>query len=590
MRHRCGRGTALRFLAGAAVAVAIGAFQSSPVAALTPTPSPNPVNFGAGSTSGSGSDLTLEISQIDVSGYPHLKIYVTVTGPAGRPVEGLLANTFTVTEDGKATELVDVKNVGDVPGGEPIKIVLALDTSSSVSGQAIEDIKQAAKAFVEGLNPRDKIAVMSFSDEVNEIHTFTNNTIVIGEGIDSLRAGGRTSLYEAVYRAAEVVDEQEGRRAFVLLTDGWNDSAKKRTLDEATDRAVAAKAPGYVLGFGGVAVGEDNDEALKRIAADTGGRYLRKPLSSDIEALFTELTGLLTSQYVITYDTGIKADDSSHDVTVKVTRGSRSASDTMSVKIAPSEVPTQDASSTPRAKATIRSTPTVHPSPTPIGKVTPPAGYICSKKEVDGSCSAICKDADGDHECDPGFPMWIIGALLALLALAVAYLATRRRTDGEVSVPREIIDDPTVLAFEPGSALGPIAMGGGAQDTMISKPPIHGGAWLIGLSGEVSQRRFPLSITGRGETSFGRLPTNTYAIDGSGTVSRNHALIKLENGQFVLRDLGARNPTTVNGRNVTRVVLSDGDEVTIGNLRFVFKRAAAGDAPTSAKPDAGGNG
>ncbi|MCK9248941.1 MAG: FHA domain-containing protein [Solirubrobacteraceae bacterium] len=69
--------------------------------------------------------------------------------------------------------------------------------------------------------------------------------------------------------------------------------------------------------------------------------------------------------------------------------------------------------------------------------------------------------------------------------------------------------------------------------------------------------------------SIGRDPAGTIVLDDP-NVSRNHAEVALQGGTYVLRDLGSRNGTRVNGEPVTEVALREGDEIGIGPFRFVF--------------------
>lgn len=55
------------------------------------------------------------------------------------------------------------------------------------------------------------------------------------------------------------------------------------------------------------------------------------------------------------------------------------------------------------------------------------------------------------------------------------------------------------------------------------------------------------------------------------TVSAEHAVIKYENGSFVLYDLASRNGTRLNGNNIQRQSLMDGDVIQLGSVSLVFK-------------------
>jgi chromosome segregation ATPase len=76
-------------------------------------------------------------------------------------------------------------------------------------------------------------------------------------------------------------------------------------------------------------------------------------------------------------------------------------------------------------------------------------------------------------------------------------------------------------------------------------------------------------------TRIGRAPGCELHIDSS-SVSRHHALILAGTREVVIEDLNSTNGVILNGRRVTRQVLSDGDIVTIGDIQF---RYAAKPAP-----------
>jgi pSer/pThr/pTyr-binding forkhead associated (FHA) protein len=58
------------------------------------------------------------------------------------------------------------------------------------------------------------------------------------------------------------------------------------------------------------------------------------------------------------------------------------------------------------------------------------------------------------------------------------------------------------------------------------------------------------------------------------TISRAHAAIGFDQGDFFVQDLGSTNGTGVNGKREPRTALRDGDEVQLGKLLFRFKLAS----------------
>ncbi len=77
--------------------------------------------------------------------------------------------------------------------------------------------------------------------------------------------------------------------------------------------------------------------------------------------------------------------------------------------------------------------------------------------------------------------------------------------------------------------------------------------------------------------TMGRASRADFVVDAS-LVSRVHCRFTLNHtDELELEDLGSTNGTFVNGRKVTKVLLSDGDKLTIGRVQFV---ANSGDSPT----------
>jgi DNA-binding NtrC family response regulator len=91
-------------------------------------------------------------------------------------------------------------------------------------------------------------------------------------------------------------------------------------------------------------------------------------------------------------------------------------------------------------------------------------------------------------------------------------------------------------------------------------------ARLVVVEGPDVGREFPLPLRGGG---IGRGDDMTVAL-GDPSVSRHHASLELVEGRFVLVDAGSRNRTRVNGDEIVRHLLDDGDEIAVGKTRMVF--------------------
>lgn len=95
-------------------------------------------------------------------------------------------------------------------------------------------------------------------------------------------------------------------------------------------------------------------------------------------------------------------------------------------------------------------------------------------------------------------------------------------------------------------------------------PRPHANAWLVATE---TNRNYQLF---QGDTKIGRSKQNDIALNDK-AVSREHALIREENGHFTLYDRGARTGIYLNGQRLQRPeMLAHGDSIELGDTRLQF--------------------
>ena len=112
----------------------------------------------------------------------------------------------------------------------------------------------------------------------------------------------------------------------------------------------------------------------------------------------------------------------------------------------------------------------------------------------------------------------------------------------------------------------------------LTQPVTPSGARRPRLMGRMPDGKlgeFPLTE----KVTLGRHPNNTLRLMDR-EVSKEHATIERVGGGYLLRDLGSSNGTFVNGRRIRELKLREGDEISLGNSRFVY-RDGEKDHPTS---------
>ena len=76
----------------------------------------------------------------------------------------------------------------------------------------------------------------------------------------------------------------------------------------------------------------------------------------------------------------------------------------------------------------------------------------------------------------------------------------------------------------------------------------------------------------KGTMNVGRAPDNQLVIDHP-TVSRHHAWVKEDKGEFLVFDIGSGNGTFVNGQQIEAPqLLQNGDVVRFGEVEFIFTK------------------
>jgi hypothetical protein len=97
--------------------------------------------------------------------------------------------------------------------------------------------------------------------------------------------------------------------------------------------------------------------------------------------------------------------------------------------------------------------------------------------------------------------------------------------------------------------------------------PARGRAWLAIHDGTVQEQRFEL---GEGEVVVGRTRSSAIRLRDDAGVSRRHCAVRCEGGRYVLRDLGSRLGTIVDGVAVEEVELVGEERILIGDTELVF--------------------
>jgi VWFA-related protein len=219
----------------------------------------------------------------------------SVQDRTGRFVKGLPPTAFTVREDGvpQVLDLVRQEAVGAT-------FALLVDQSSSMSRRM--DFVQRTAAKLSGyMTPLDRMIIAPFSREIGAITGPTDDRTTIIEGIKAIQPSGGTAILDSLAQASRILASAEGRRAIVLITDGY-DEHSTTTYDDALEAVRSAGATLYVVGIGGVAgVSMKGERLLRRLAIETGGRFFFPSRDEQLTEVHDVLTDDVQNRYLLTY-------------------------------------------------------------------------------------------------------------------------------------------------------------------------------------------------------------------------------------------------------------------------------------------------
>lgn len=247
-----------------------------------------------------------------------MRFNASVTDRNGRAIGGMKLADFTVYENGIEREVKQV-----VPTNEPFNLILLLDVSGSVE-ERIDFIRKAARDFLNTASPQDRIAIISFRDDIQIISDFTTDRRLLSRKLEDIDAGGATALYDALgYVLADPVKRLRGERtAIVVLSDGDDNRsfvpfpAILEALVESGALVYPLYIPSGLIPEGSVPKPEVTidplrtryltlttraDEEGKKLALASGGVYYPIHRLEDLQRAYDDVVVQLRTAYTITY-------------------------------------------------------------------------------------------------------------------------------------------------------------------------------------------------------------------------------------------------------------------------------------------------
>ena len=243
----------------------------------------------------------------------------SVTDKKGRFVTDLGQNDFEVLENKKPQQIMEFTSETDLP----LRLAILIDTSNSIRDR-FRFQQEAATNFINSvMRPEDKATIVSFDTAAELAADLTSDTNKLENAVRSLRPGGGTSLYDAIYFACRdklMLDQPlyKFRRAMVILSDG-DDNESRYSRDQALEMAQRADTVIYTISTNNSHIETEGDKVLRYYAEQTGGATFTPFQAKDLNQSFENIANELRHQYNLFYrPEPLKADGLYHPVQIKV--------------------------------------------------------------------------------------------------------------------------------------------------------------------------------------------------------------------------------------------------------------------------------
>jgi len=279
---------------------ALPSTPQAPAASSSPAPAANASDPG----DKDGSDNPDNKVPVFRTHTDEVNLIFTVTDKHGKFIRDLKEDQFKILDNNLPPKQI---THFDAETDLPLRVGLLIDASNSIRDR-FQFEQQAAIEFLQQIiRPRsDRAFVLAFDEVWDLTQDFTGDLDQLTHGIQVIRPGGGTAMWDAVYFACrdKLMKEKDSvpvRRAMILVSDG-DDNQSRVLRQEALDMAQRADVIIYTISTNLTSSSVDQgDKNLKMLAEATGGRAFFPFKLQDLADAFHDIQAELRSQYVIAY-------------------------------------------------------------------------------------------------------------------------------------------------------------------------------------------------------------------------------------------------------------------------------------------------
>jgi Ca-activated chloride channel homolog len=232
-----------------------------------------------------------------------VNLIFTVTDKHGHYIPNLKLSDFALLDDQRAPEKI---NSFRQQINLPLRVGIVIDASTSIRSRFQFEQQSASEFLISILKSKsDRAFVMGFDVTPTVTQDWTSNLDGLQAGINRLRPGGGTALFDAVFTACrdKLMGERGAepvRKAMILISDG-DDNQSRVHSDEAIKMCQRAETIIYAISTNWTPSRGKGDKVLTDMAEETGGEVFFPPSVEEMSNSFRNIEEELRSQYALNY-------------------------------------------------------------------------------------------------------------------------------------------------------------------------------------------------------------------------------------------------------------------------------------------------
>ena len=243
--------------------------------------------------SASAAESPARVTEAAGSGFPSRSYVLTL--PQGMT---LGSGAVQVFENGQPVSGLTVTPVGR-SSAEKFGVVLAIDSSISMRGEAIAGAMEAAQALAAQRQKNQLFGIITFNGSTNVVLPLTDDNVAIESALARTPAlAPGTRIYDAVDEGVKMLKARHiAAGTIVVLSDGADVGS---AITEATAAAHARDAHVRVYTVG-LKSRFFKRAALQDLARDVGGTFILATDTRSLKKIYSQLGSKFASEYLLSY-------------------------------------------------------------------------------------------------------------------------------------------------------------------------------------------------------------------------------------------------------------------------------------------------